>query len=192
MTRFEHLFSRSALTIYLSVGAIFTILTLLIAVDPAIRLKQEDAAIPIQAVAASVARGRLIYMAEGCGYCHSQLVRPALIDAPYGRPSRAADYAGATPPLVGTQRNGPDLSAVGERQTSHVWNLYHLFNPRSMVPGSIMPAYPWYFDIIDKADAPASVLTLVLDEPFVAEGKVALPKPQALDLVAYLLSVRQR
>jgi len=191
MTRFEHFFSRSALTIYLSVGAIFTILTLLVAIDPAIRLKQENAALPIAAIDATVARGRLIYMAEGCGYCHSQLVRPALIDTPYGRPSRAADYAGARPPLVGTQRNGPDLSAVGERQTSHVWNLYHLFNPRSMVPGSIMPAYPWYFDIIDTSDAPAGALTLVLDEPFLPGGKVALPKSAALDLVAYLLSVKQ-
>ena len=130
-------------------------------------------------------------MAEGCGYCHSQLLRPALIDTPYGRPSRASDYAGATPPLVGTQRTGPDLSAVGERQTSHIWNLYHLFNPRSMVPASIMPAYPWYFDIIDKTDAPTGALTLVLDEPFLPEGKVALAKPAALDLVAYLLSVKQ-
>lgn len=191
MTRFEHLFSRSALTIYLSVAALFAVLTLLIAIDPAIRLKQEDAAMPITAVDAAVARGRLIYMAEGCGYCHSQLVRPALIDTPYGRPSRAADYAGATPPLVGTQRNGPDLSAVGERQTSHVWNLYHLFNPRSMVPASIMPAYPWYFDVVDKASAPPGALMLVLDQPFLSPGKVALPRPEALDLVAYLLSVKQ-
>lgn len=192
MTRFEHLFSRSALMIYLSVGVLFTILTLLVAIDPAVRLKREDAALPNAAVDAAVARGRLIYMAEGCGYCHSQLVRPALIDTPYGRPSRAADYASATPPLVGTQRNGPDLSAVGERQTSHVWNLYHLFNPRSMVPASIMPAYPWYFDIVDKTSVPPAALTLVLDEPFLPEGKVALPKPAALDLVAYLLSVKQQ
>lgn len=191
MTRFEHLFSRSALTIYLSVAALFAVLTLLIAIDPAIRLKQEDATLPLPAVNAAAARGRLIYMAEGCGYCHSQLVRPALIDTAYGRPSRAADYAGATPPLVGTQRNGPDLSAVGERQTSHVWNLYHLFNPRSMVPASIMPAYPWYFDVVDKASAPPGALMLVLDEPFLSAGMVALPKPAALDLVAYLLSVKQ-
>lgn len=191
MTRFEHLFSRSALTIYLSVAALFAVLTLLIAIDPAIRLQQEDATLPLPAVDAAVARGRLIYMAEGCGYCHSQLVRPALIDTAYGRPSRAADYAGATPPLVGTQRNGPDLSAVGERQTSHVWNLYHLFNPRSMVPASIMPAYPWYFDVVDKASAPPGALMLVLDEPFLSAGMVALPKPAALDLVAYLLSVKQ-
>jgi cytochrome c oxidase cbb3-type subunit 2 len=191
MTRFEHLFSRSALTIYLSVVGLFTILTLLIAIDPAIRLKQEDATLPLPAVDAAVARGRFIYMSEGCGYCHSQLVRPALIDTAYGRPSRAADYAGATPPLVGTQRNGPDLSAVGERQTSHIWNLYHLFNPRSMVPASIMPAYPWYFDIVDKATAPPGVLMLVLDEPFLSPDKVALPRPEALDLVAYLLSVKQ-
>jgi len=192
MMRFEHLFTRSALTIYLSVAAIFTVLTLLVAVDPAIRLKREDAALVPVASDDAVSRGRLIYMAEGCGYCHSQLVRPALIDTPYGRPSRASDYAGASPPFVGTQRTGPDLAAVGERQPSHVWNLYHLYNPRSMVPASIMPGFPWYFDIIDAANAPADALVLVLDEPFLPKGKVALPKKQALDLVAYLVSVKQQ
>jgi cbb3-type cytochrome oxidase cytochrome c subunit len=61
-----------------------------------------------------------------------------------------------------------------------------------MVPASIMPAYPWFFDIIDKADAPTGALTLVLDEPFLPKDKVALPRAEALDLVAYLLSVKQQ
>jgi cytochrome c oxidase cbb3-type subunit 2 len=191
MTRAEHFLSRSALAIYLSVAIIFAVLTLLIAIDPAVRLRKEEAATPVIALAGSAARGRLLYMAEGCGYCHSQLVRPALIDAPYGRPSRASDYAGASPPFLGTQRIGPDLAAVGERQPSHIWNLYHLFNPRSMVSASIMPGFPWYFDVIDAADAPKDALVLVLDEPFLPKGKVALPKQQALDLVAYLVSVKQ-
>jgi hypothetical protein len=45
--------------------------------------------------------------------------------------------------------------------------------------------------VIDAASAPADELVLVLDEPFLPAGKVALPKQQALDLVAYLLSVKQ-
>jgi cytochrome c oxidase cbb3-type subunit 2 len=192
VSRFEHFFTRSALTVFISVGLLFIVLTLLIAINPALRLKREDDAATIYLAGDAAARGRLLYLAEGCGYCHSQMVRPALVDSPFGRPSLASDYAGATPPLLGTQRTGPDLSAVGERQPSHAWNLYHLFNPRSMVPASIMPAYPWLFDIVDKADAPTGALTLVLEEPFLPRDKVALPRPEALDLVAYLLSVKQQ
>jgi cytochrome c oxidase cbb3-type subunit 2 len=191
MSRFEHFFTRSALTVFVSVGLLFIVLTLLIAINPALRLKREDDAATIYLADEAAARGRLLYLAEGCGYCHSQMVRPALVDSPFGRPSLASDYAGATPPLLGTQRTGPDLSAVGERQPSHAWNLYHLFNPRSMVPASVMPSFPWYFDIVDASAAPQGEFVLVLDEPFLPKGKVAVPKRQALDLVAYLVSVKQ-
>jgi cytochrome c oxidase cbb3-type subunit 2 len=191
MNRFEHLFTRSALTVFFSVGLLFIVLTLLIAINPALRLKREDDAATIYLADEAATRGRLLYLAEGCGYCHSQMVRPALVDSPFGRPSLASDYAGATPPLLGTQRTGPDLSAVGERQPSHAWNLYHLFNPRSMVPASVMPGFPWYFDIVDANAAPQGEFVLVLDEPFLPKGKVAVPKRQALDLVAYLVSVKQ-
>jgi cytochrome c oxidase cbb3-type subunit 2 len=191
MSRFEHFFTRSALTVFVSVGLLFIVLTLLIAINPALRLKREDDAATIYLADEAETRGRLLYLAEGCGYCHSQMVRPALVDSPFGRPSLASDYAGATPPLLGTQRTGPDLSAVGERQPSHAWNLYHLFNPRSMVPASVMPGFPWYFDIVDANAAPQGEFVLVLDEPFLPKGKVAVPKRQALDLVAYLVSVKQ-
>jgi cytochrome c oxidase cbb3-type subunit 2 len=191
MSRFEHFFTRSALTVFVSVGLLFIALTLLIAINPALRLKREDDAATIYLADEAATRGRLLYLAEGCGYCHSQMVRPALVDSPFGRPSLASDYAGATPPLLGTQRTGPDLSAVGERQPSHAWNLYHLFNPRSMVPASVMPGFPWYFDIVDASAAPQGEFVLVLDEPFLPKGKVAVPKRQALDLVAYLVSVKQ-
>jgi cytochrome c oxidase cbb3-type subunit 2 len=191
MSRFEHFFTRSALTVFVSVGLLFIVLTLLIAINPALRLKREDDAATIYLADEAATRGRLLYLAEGCGYCHSQMVRPALVDSPFGRPSLASDYAGATPPLLGTQRTGPDLSAVGERQPSHAWNLYHLFNPRSMVPASVMPGFPWYFDIVDANAAPQGEFVLVLDEPFLPKGKVAVPKRQALDLVAYLVSVKQ-
>ena len=54
-----------------------------------------------------------------------------------------------------------------------------------------MPGFPWYFDIVDKEKAPANALVLTMPPPFLPPGQVALPRPAALDLVAYLLSLRQ-
>jgi len=173
-------------------GAVFLLLSWAIALEPALDLKAADDARPRKAAAdPAVERGRAVYLAEGCGYCHTQFLRPLFIDVPYGRPSEAADYAGQAPPLLGTERNGPDLSDVGTRQPSPLWNLLHLYNPRSVVPRSVMPGFPWYFDIVDKEKAPANALVLTMPPPFLPPGKVALPRPAAIDLVAYILSLRQ-
>jgi cytochrome c oxidase cbb3-type subunit II len=186
------LFHRSPVAIVVIGGAVFAALSFLVALRPAIEL---DASTPLslRAQNVSVARGRALYVAEGCGYCHSQLVRPIFVDAAYGRPSEITDYADAAPPLVGTERTGPDLANAGVRQPSVMWNLLHLFNPRSMVPDSVMPGFPWYFEIVDRARAPAGAndLVLVLAEPFLPPGKVALPHREALDLVAYLETLKQ-
>ena len=40
--------------------------------------------------------------------------------------------------------NGPDLARVGGKYSDD-WHRDHLQNPRSVVPGSIMPGYPWLF-----------------------------------------------
>jgi len=186
------LFHRRPAAIVLVGAAVFGALSFLIALRPALDL-DAAAARPTASADPAVARGRALYLAEGCGYCHSQLVRPLFIDAAYGRASEVADYAGAALPLLGTERTGPDLSAVGIRQPSVMWNLLHLFNPRSMVPESVMPGFPWYFEIVDRPRAPdgASDYVLALPEPFLPAGKVALPRREALDLVAYLQSLRQ-
>ncbi len=186
------LFHRSPVAIVAIGAAVFGVLSFLVALRPAIEL---DASTPLslRAPNVAVARGRALYLAEGCGYCHSQLVRPIFVDAAYGRPSEITDYADAAPPLAGTERTGPDLANVGVRQPSVMWNLLHLFNPRSMVPDSVMPGFPWYFEIIDRARAPTGPNAFVLapGEPFLPRGKVALPHREALDLVAYLQTLKQ-
>jgi cytochrome c oxidase cbb3-type subunit 2 len=186
------LLHRSPVAIVVISAAVFAALSILIALRPAIEL---DASTPLSLRAQNVAvtRGRALYVAEGCGYCHSQLVRPIFVDAAYGRPSEITDYADAAPPLVGTERTGPDLANVGVRQPSVMWNLLHLFNPRSMVPESVMPGFPWYFEIVDRARAPTAPNAYVLapGEPFLPRGKVALPRREALDLVAYLQTLKQ-
>jgi cytochrome c oxidase cbb3-type subunit II len=102
------LFHRSPVAIVVTGAAVFGALSFLVALRPAIEL---DASTPLslRAQNVSVARGRALYVAEGCGYCHSQLVRPIFVDAAYGRASEITDYADATPPLVGTERTAPTL-----------------------------------------------------------------------------------
>jgi cbb3-type cytochrome oxidase cytochrome c subunit len=111
------LFHRSPVAIVAIGAAVFGALSFLIALRPAIEL---DASTPLslRAQSAAAARGRALYLAEGCGYCHSQLVRPIFVDA-------ADDYV------------------------------------------------------------------LALGEPFLPRSKVALPRREALDLVAYLQTLKQ-
>ncbi len=89
--------------------------------------------------------GRNIYVSEGCYLCHSQMIR-ALRDEVerYGHYSLAAESEYDHPFQWGSKRNGPDLARVGGKYSDD-WHRDHLNNRRSVVPGSIMPAYPWLF-----------------------------------------------
>ncbi|MBB6431511.1 cytochrome c oxidase cbb3-type subunit I/II [Algisphaera agarilytica] len=86
--------------------------------------------------------GRDIYVAEGCYNCHSQMIRPILSETKrYGDYSKPGESVYDHPFQWGSRRIGPDLAREGGIRT-HSWHIAHLDNPR-MVPGSIMPAYPW-------------------------------------------------
>jgi mono/diheme cytochrome c family protein len=93
--------------------------------------------------AAAIARGRLVYLAEGCPACHSQYVRAATHDETWWGPARALDRA-ERPPSPGNRRVGPDLANVGLRRGS-VWQEIHLRSPRTVSPGSRMPSYESLF-----------------------------------------------
>jgi cytochrome c oxidase cbb3-type subunit 2 len=67
-----------------------------------------------------VERGRRIYAANGCIYCHSQQIRPDYaaydIDRKWGeRRSAPRDYIFDRPVQLGKERMGPDLANVGKR-----------------------------------------------------------------------------
>lgn len=90
--------------------------------------------------------GRDIYIREGCHVCHTQMVRPLRAEVErYGHYSVAGESVYEHPFLWGSKRTGPDLARVGQRYSDE-WHRAHLFNPRSVVPLSNMPAYPWLFD----------------------------------------------
>ena len=85
--------------------------------------------------------GRNIYVREGCYICHSQMIRPLRDEVErYGHYSLAAESMYDRPFQWGSKRTGPDLARVGGKY-SDAWHLDHLRDPRSVVPGSIMPAY---------------------------------------------------
>ncbi len=94
-------------------------------------------------------QGRQIYVKEGCWYCHTQQTRTLLADtkrsgwrgqdAPVSTPD---EYVYDSPHMFGTKRTGPDLSRVGGKYDEQ-WHRTHFRNPRDLVPGSIMPPFPW-------------------------------------------------
>jgi cytochrome c oxidase cbb3-type subunit 2 len=87
--------------------------------------------------------GYNIYVREGCYTCHSQMIRPLRDEVErYGHYSLAAESMYDHPFQWGSKRNGPDLARVGGRY-SNDWHRDHLRDPRSVVPTSIMPGYPF-------------------------------------------------
>lgn len=141
--------------------------------------------------------GRDIYIRESCSTCHTQQIRPLLAEVKrYGPYSGAGEFAYDRPFLWGSKRTGPDLHRIGGRY-SDTWHRLHLLDPRSVVPESIMPAYPWLER--NPADRGGSIQarlqTLVkLGHPYGAEDIEAAPAALAgkteLDaLIAYLQSM---
>ena len=143
--------------------------------------------------------GKMIYIENGCVACHTQQVREVEMDKVFGsRPSISADYAANkrlnvwqnTATLMGTERTGPDLTNIGARQSSKDWHLLHLYQPRSVVKESIMPAYQWLFkekDYLDDGDIEVKVPDEFKRDKF---KKIIVTK-KAMQLVAYLLSLKQ-
>lgn len=87
--------------------------------------------------------GRNIYIREGCYACHSQQIRSLRDEVErYGPYSLAAESMYDHPFQWGSKRTGPDLARVGGRYSDE-WHATHMIDPRSIVPESIMPGYPF-------------------------------------------------
>ncbi|QYM78656.1 cbb3-type cytochrome c oxidase subunit II [Horticoccus luteus] len=182
------------------VAGMFILLTLPVAIIPALENQKNFAPLPnSRALTAEEQAGKNLYIANGCVACHTQQVRNVRMDEPWGsRPSIAADYARIhrtdlwrnTATLMGSERTGPDLTDIGNRQPSDTWQLMHLYNPRSVVDASIMPAYPWLFE--EKAAAGPGDLSVPVPDAFKPRpGVTIVARPEARQLVAYLLSLKQ-
>jgi len=141
-------------------------------------------------------RGLKVYVKNGCMYCHSQQVHPerARTDIARGWGSRrtvARDYMNHGRAQLGTMRTGPDLSNIGVRNSSLTWHLLHLYDPEATSPGSIMPPFRFLFSEQEIGGDGPSPNALILSEEFALEdGWEVVPRAEALDLVAYLQSLK--
>ena len=102
--------------------------------------------------------GRQIYIREGCWYCHSQYVRPVTGETRrWGPVTQAGEYAFDRPHLFSTRRIGPDLSRVGLKYSDE-WHLAHFWDPRMIIPDSIMPRFaklfkgPYEVKVVEDSD----------------------------------------
>jgi cytochrome c oxidase cbb3-type subunit 2 len=149
--------------------------------------------------------GRDIYVREGCYLCHSQMIRPLRDEVErYGHYSLAAESMYDHPFQWGSKRTGPDLARVGGKYSDD-WHRDHLRDPRSVVPGSVMPNYgflaetdldyqhiaddlkvqallgvPYSADMIARAAADV-VTQATNDSPDAADLVKRYPKAQARD-----------
>ncbi|HNQ72855.1 MAG TPA: cbb3-type cytochrome c oxidase subunit II [Verrucomicrobiota bacterium] len=106
------------------------------------------------------------------------------------RRSVAQDYLYDPVVQPGIRRFGPDLTDAGATRASAEWQLLHLYAPKTVVPDSTMPGYPFLFveRKIGKTPAPDA---LPLSGTFAPpDGHEVVPTEEAQALVAYLLSLR--
>lgn len=137
--------------------------------------------------------GRDVYIREGCHVCHTQMVRPLRAEVErYGHYSVAGEFIYDHPFLWGSKRTGPDLSRVGGRYSDE-WHKAHLYDPRSVVPESNMPAFPWLYDkVLDSRHTATKMRALrSLGVPYtdedVAGAEAAVQGVTEMDaIVAYL------
>ena len=179
---------------------LFVGLTIVVAIMPAINNQENNAPLPgYEPLSQEAYLGKKSFIANGCVACHTQQVRNVDMDNVWGgRPGIPADYAGIsrtdfwtnTATLMGTERTGPDLTNIGSRQPSLAWNLLHLYQPRAVVEKSIMPAYPWLFEV--KNELGEKDVEVVVPDAYRKgiSGRIVATQ-EALQLVAYLQSLKQ-
>ena len=140
--------------------------------------------------------GRDIYQREGCYNCHSQMIRPFRAETlRYGHYSVAGESVYDHPFQWGSKRTGPDLAREGGRNSDD-WHVKHLINPRSVVPQSNMPAYPWLAtDKVDHTTIAANMRGLrkvgvpYTDEDIAGAEAAVKGKTEMEAMIAYLQSL---
>ena len=102
--------------------------------------------------------GRTVYVREGCYY------------------SLAAESKYAHPFQWGSKRTGPDLARLGGKYSDE-WHQLHMADPRSVVPESVMPGYPFLAETALDTSTIAQVLRanaavgVPYDDQMIAEAR---------------------
>ena len=195
-------FHKEHKNLVLTAGGVFIALSTLVAIFPAFQMQGTEPLPDEQPLTVNEREGLNVYVSENCMACHTQQVRNIEMDKMWGsRPSIPSDYYYSkkrldfwrqSPSVLGSERTGPDLTNIGNRQPSEDWHLLHLYNPRAVVSASVMPSYPWLFREVDSA-------SMRKDDKVVAVPKNLFNKPgrkivasyDALRLVDYLKYLKQ-
>ena len=128
-------------------------------------------------------QGRDIYVREGCYTCHSQMIRPFRDEvARYGEYSKAGEFVYDHPFQWGSKRTGPDLAREGGKYPDS-WHYNHMYDPRSMSPGSIMPQYVWLLD--NKLDTSSTASKIR------AMKTLGVPYPDGYEKIANIELMKQ-
>lgn len=180
---------------------VFVALSIGVAILPAYQMQEYEPIPGQEDLTVAERKGLSVYISEGCVACHTQQVRNIEMDAVWGdRPSLASDYYYSkqrmdiwrqSPSLLGSERTGPDLTDIGNRQPSDQWHMLHLYNPRLVVDASIMPSYSWLFRNTDTTAINADDVTLPRGITQMKGSDVLVATEDALNLVAYLKSLQQ-
>ncbi len=195
-------FNTNHKALVLTAFLVFLLLSLGVAVFPAFQMEDYQPLPEQPKLTAEEIKGEHVFISEGCVACHTQQVRNIEMDKPWGkRPSIPEDYYYSkqrmdiwrqTPSLLGSERTGPDLSDVGKRQPGQAWQLLHLYEPRAVAKGSIMPSFRWLFEEVDSAYVQESDVVVAVPKEFLDDpNKKIIATPDALHLVAYLQSLKQ-
>ena len=110
----------------------------------------------------------------------------------YGHYSLASESMFDHPFQWGSKRTGPDMARLGGKYSDE-WHRAHLRAPRSVVPESVMPNYPW----LDKAKVDGATIQAHMsgmraigvpynDEDIAAAPKLVEGKTELDALVTYL------
>ncbi len=181
---------------------VFAGLSTLVAIIPAFQMQKIEALPTMKPMSEQETKGLQVFVSENCMACHTQQVRNIEMDNVWGqRPSLPSDYYynkkrmdiwRMSPSILGSERTGPDLTNVGKRQAGKEWHLLHLYNPRSVVKESVMPSYPWLFEEKSEKQIKDGDVVVAVPESFLKNpSKKIVASQKALDLVAYLISLKQ-
>ena len=137
--------------------------------------------------------GRDVYIREGCYTCHSQMIRPFRDEKErYGHYSLAVESKYDHPFQWGSKRTGPDLARVGGKYSDE-WHRQHLMDPKSLVPESVMPRYPWFeSDMVDASMTEKKMRALSIvgvpytDTDFAGAAQAVQGKTEMEAMIAYL------
>lgn len=195
-------FHKEHKNLVLTAAGVFIALSVLVAILPAFQMQETEPLPNEKPLTANEQTGLRVYVSENCMACHTQQVRNIEMDKVWGgRPSIPSDYYYSkkrldiwrqSPSILGSERTGPDLTNIGNRQPSEDWHLLHLYNPRAVVSASVMPSYRWLFREVDSAsvgknDKVVAVPKTLFNKP----GSKIIASYDALRLVDYLKYLKQ-